>query len=79
MKITNFSLYPCSQRLRDANWKFSRASVPGLHAHVLALSDDIGNIGLGYAHAIPAISGVGDGVLAALKSLAPSLVGRSQE
>jgi L-alanine-DL-glutamate epimerase-like enolase superfamily enzyme len=79
MKITNFSLYSCSQRLRDANWKFSRASVPGLHAHVLALSDEMGNIGLGYAHAIPAISGVGDGVLAALKSLAPSLVGRSLE
>lgn len=79
MKIANFALYPCSQRLRDTTWKFSRASVPGLHAHVLALSDEMGNIGLGYAHAIPAISGIGDGVLAALKSLAPSLVGRSLE
>ncbi|CAN7318296.1 hypothetical protein LJR260_001571 [Variovorax paradoxus] len=76
MKITDFSLHPCTQRLHDANWKFSRASVPGLQAHVLTLTDDNGYTGHGYAHAIPSISGASEGVLAALRTLAPTLVGR---
>ncbi|MGO4609907.1 mandelate racemase/muconate lactonizing enzyme family protein [Variovorax sp. 2RAF20] len=76
MKITDYSLRPCTQRLRDANWKFSRAAVPDLQAHVLTLADDAGHTGHGYAHAIPSISGAGEGVLAALRMLAPTLIGR---
>lgn len=77
MKIVDVAIHACTQRLRDANWKFSRAAVAGLEGHVLILTDEAGNTGVGYAHAIAAISGNGAGVLAGLSMLAPLLHGRS--
>lgn len=76
MRIVTATFEPCTQRLRDPSWKFARATVPQLEGHVLVLSDDQGHRGLGYAHAIPAISTHGAGAQAALALLAPLLVGR---
>ncbi|WP_288251451.1 enolase C-terminal domain-like protein [uncultured Hydrogenophaga sp.] len=76
MKITGFEIRPCPQALRDPQWKFSRAVVQLLEGHVLILRDEEGCTGLGYAHAIPAISGTGASVRAGVEFLAPLLVGR---
>ena len=76
MKITSASVQPCIQGLGDPQWKFARAQVPRLEGTVLTLTDDEGNTGLGYVHAIPAISTHGAGAIASLDFLAPRLVGR---
>jgi len=76
MKITHALVKPCIQGLADPQWKFARAQVPRLEAAVLELQDEDGHIGLGYVHAIPAISTHGAGALAALEFLAPRLIGR---
>lgn len=76
MKIATVTLRPCTQALSDPEWKFARAQVPQLDGWVLCLSDDDGHQGLGYCHAIPAISTHGAGAQAGLEFLAPRLVGR---
>lgn len=76
MHIAQVSVIPCPQRMRDASWKFARASVPTIDGYLLALTDDIGTTGLGYAHAIPAITSHGEGVRTALELLAPIVSGR---
>ncbi|MBW6401359.1 hypothetical protein KPL78_26130 [Roseomonas sp. HJA6] len=75
-RIASATLHPCTQRQADANWTFARATVPELQGWVLALTDGDGVTGLGYAHAIPAISTHGAGAEAALHFLRPLLVGR---
>jgi L-alanine-DL-glutamate epimerase-like enolase superfamily enzyme len=76
MHIVDARVEPCTQRLRDPTWKFARATVPVLEGHVLVLPDDAGTRGLGYVHAIPAITTHGAGAQSALALLAPTLVGR---
>lgn len=76
MKIASATLHACVQPLGDPNWKFARAQVPRLEGWVLSLKDEDGHEGLGYCHAIPAISTHGAGARAALDFLAPQLVGR---
>ena len=76
MTIVSATLRPCVQPLADPTWKFARATVPRLDGWVLVLEDDSGVQGLGYAHAIAAITGSGDTVRAALEFLLPQLVGR---
>ncbi|MBP6900326.1 MAG: hypothetical protein KBC73_09570 [Burkholderiaceae bacterium] len=76
MKIARATLQPCRQRLLDPDWKFARATVPELQGWLLRLESDDGVHGLGYAHAIPAITTHGAGAEAALAWLAPQLVGR---
>lgn len=76
MHIVEARIEPCTQRLQDPTWKFARATVPLLEGHVLVLTDDAGTQGLGYAHAIPAITTHGAGAQSALALLAPTLVGR---
>ncbi len=77
MKIASATLRPCTQALGDPKWKFARAQVPQLEGWVLCLEDDDGHRGLGYCHAIPAISTHGAGAQAGLDFLAPRLVGRA--
>lgn len=79
MKIISATHRPCTQPMRDADWKFARASVSRLEGHVLVLTDDEGHQGLGYVHAVPAISTHGAGAASALDLLAPMLVGRGLE
>jgi L-alanine-DL-glutamate epimerase-like enolase superfamily enzyme len=79
MKIADVGFRPCIQRLRDPSWKFARASVPQLEGRVLVLTDDSGAQGLGYVHAIPAITTQGSGAEAALAFLAPRLLGRGAD
>ena len=62
--------------MRDASWKFARAAVAKIDGYVLALTDDIGTTGLGYAHAIPAITTHGEGAKSSLELLTPILSGR---
>lgn len=76
MHVVHVSVIPCPQRMRDASWKFARASVPSIEGYLLALTDDAGTTGLGYAHAIPAITAHGEGVRTALELLAPVVTGR---
>ncbi|HYP83137.1 mandelate racemase/muconate lactonizing enzyme family protein [Variovorax sp.] len=76
MKIASADLRPCVQALADPQWKFARAQVPRLEGWVLRLADDDGHEGLGYCHAIPAISTHGAGAEAGLAFLAQGLVGR---
>lgn len=76
MPIVSTAITPCTQGLHDAQWKFARAKVPQLEGWVLSLTDDEGNVGRAYAHAIPAISTHGDGARSALEFITPSLVGR---
>jgi len=77
MHIVSASVRPCSQALGDPSWKFARATVPRLDGWIVVLEDADGLQGLGYAHAIPAITDVGGGVKAALDMLLPLLVGQS--
>lgn len=72
-RIAEVAIRPCVQRLRDPTWKFARAGVPRLDGHVLVLVDDDGHQGLGYVHAIPAITTHGEGAAAALALLTPML------
>lgn len=76
MQIVDVRIRPCTQRLRDPSWKFARATVAQLEGHVLALTDELGTTGLGYVHAIPAISTHGAGAQAALALLTPVLADR---
>ncbi|NML47611.1 hypothetical protein HHL11_27930 [Ramlibacter sp. G-1-2-2] len=76
MKVTSATLQPSLQALADPQWKFARAQVPQLEGWVLRLRDDDGNEGLGYCHAIPAISTHGAGAEAGLQFLSQRLVGR---
>lgn len=76
MKIAAATLSPCTQTLADPEWKFARAQVPQLEGWVLRLQDEDGHEGLGYCHAIPAISTHGAGAEAGLAFLAQRLVGR---
>lgn len=76
LEITSVKIHKCTQPLRDPSWKFARATVPELAGYVLELTDDAGATGLGYAHAIPAISTHGEGALASLNWLSPWLQGR---
>ncbi len=77
MKIAAATWQPCTQALADSQWKFARAQVPRLEGWVLRLVDEDGHEGLGYCHAIPAISTHGAGAEAGLALLAPRLVGRA--
>lgn len=77
MHIVSARLQPCSQALSDPGWKFARATVPRLDGWTVVLEDGNGVRGLGYAHAIPAITDTGDGVRAALEMLLPLLVGQA--
>lgn len=76
MRIAQARITPCTQRLKDPSWKFARAQVPQLEGWLLQLTDDDGHTGLGYAHAIPAITTQGSGAQAALQFLLPRLQGR---
>jgi L-alanine-DL-glutamate epimerase-like enolase superfamily enzyme len=76
MNIAAIHIEPCTQRLRDPSWKFARAGVPQLEGSVLVLTSDDGVQGLGYAHAIPAISTHGAGARSALDWLTPLLLNR---
>lgn len=75
--IVSASFEPCVQGLADPQWKFARAQVPRLEGWVVRVRDDEGHEGLGYCHAIPAISTHGEGARAGLAFLVPMLVGRS--
>ncbi len=77
MRIASATLAACTQALSDPEWKFARSQVPSLEGWVLRLEDEEGHQGLGYCHAIPAISTHGAGARAGLELLAPRLVGRS--
>lgn len=77
MKITAATHRPCFQAMQDPAWKFARAAVPAIEGHVLVLTDDEGHEGLGYVHAIPAITASGAAAAATLDLVAPHLVGRS--
>ena len=74
MRIESVVIRACAQRMRDAHWKFARAEVPAIGGHVLELIDDAGTRGLGYAHAIPAITVHGEGARSALELLRPLLL-----
>ncbi len=76
MNITAVHVEPCTQRLRDPSWKFARAGVPQLEGSVLVLTDEDGLQGLGYVHAIPAITTHGAGAVSALAWLTPMLLNR---
>lgn len=76
MRIAAATLSPCTQALADPQWKFARAQVPQLEGWVLRLQDEDGHQGLGYCHAIPAISTHGAGAEAGLAFLSRRLVGR---
>ena len=74
MHIAAVHIEACTQRLRDPSWKFARAGVPQLQGHVLVLTSSDGVQGLGYVHAIPAISTHGAGARSALEWLTPLLL-----
>lgn len=75
-KIKSFELRSCTQRQQDPSWTFARATVPDLPGWTLVLTDEDGCAGLGYAHAIAAITTHGEGAKSALDYLCPRLVGR---
>jgi L-alanine-DL-glutamate epimerase-like enolase superfamily enzyme len=76
LRIKSFELKKCTQRQQDPSWTFARATVPELPGWTVVLRDDDGQVGLGYAHAIAAITTHGEGAEAALNYLCPRLVGR---
>ena len=76
MFITSVRVRPCVPALKDQNWKFSRSKISQVFGSVLEITDEQGNKGLGYLHAIPAISTVHGAALAALEWLIPILQDR---
>src|SRR5690606_2645222 len=76
LEIVDVRIIECTQRLKDPSWKFARALVPQLQGHVLELTDDTGVTGLGYVHAIPAITTHGAGARSALDWIKPTLLHR---
>lgn len=79
MFITEVKIHPCVQSLKDQEWKFSRSKISQVFGHVLELTDEEGNSGFGYLHAIPAISTVHGAALAALEWMVPLLQERRIE
>jgi L-alanine-DL-glutamate epimerase-like enolase superfamily enzyme len=79
MPIVTAEIRACTQRQADPSWSFARATVPELRGWVLALADEQAVTGLGYAHAVPAITTHGAGAEAALHFLRPLLLGREPE
>jgi L-alanine-DL-glutamate epimerase-like enolase superfamily enzyme len=79
VRIASATIVPCPQALGDPQWKFARAQVPRLEGWVLRLRDEDGHEGLGYCHAIAAISTHGAGAEAGLRFLSSRLVGREVE
>jgi L-alanine-DL-glutamate epimerase-like enolase superfamily enzyme len=77
MKIVDVRHIPCHQGMRDASWKFARSAVARIEGFVIILRDDDGVEGMGYVHAVPAISTNGAAAVASLDFLGPSLIGRS--
>jgi len=75
-KIRSFELKRCTQRQQDPSWTFARATVPELPGWTVVLTDENGQTGLGYCHAIAAITTHGEGAEAALNYLGPRLAGR---
>ena len=76
MSIISAELLPCAQRFTDTRWAFVRGPIAELRGWLLRLSDEAGNVGVGYGHAMPTISTHGEGVKAGLEFLRPRLVGR---
>ncbi|WP_051236011.1 mandelate racemase/muconate lactonizing enzyme family protein [Ottowia thiooxydans] len=79
MLITGVKIWPCVQSLKDQEWKFSRSKISQIFGNILELTDDEGNSGFGYLHAIPAISTVHGAALAALEWMVPLLQERPIE
>jgi L-alanine-DL-glutamate epimerase-like enolase superfamily enzyme len=76
MRIAAVSIEPCIQRQQDASWKFARAAVPEVRGWTIRITSDGGSTGLGYGHALAAVSGHPAGVGAALELLKHRLLGR---
>lgn len=76
MIVVAAAYFSCRQALKDSTWKFARAQVAELDGWVVRLTDETGVEGLGYCHAIPAISTHGAGAQAGLAFLVPTLIGR---
>lgn len=76
MIVTGYEIVPCVQRQEDENWTFARAKVSELRGWILVLRDGEGVTGLGYAHAIPAITTDSQGARAALEFMRPHVIGR---
>lgn len=75
MKIAAVTFEPCIQRQQDTAWKFARASIPETRGWTIRIVSDCGIIGLGYGHALAAVTGHAAGVGAALELLGPRLIG----
>lgn len=76
MPIVSAETRACVQRQEDPSWSFARAKIPDLTGWIVILTDDDGHVGLGYAHALPAVTTHPEGAKAALDFLLPRLVGR---
>jgi L-alanine-DL-glutamate epimerase-like enolase superfamily enzyme len=76
MGIASTEILPCVQKLSDQRWTFVRGPVQELQGWTLRLTDESGQTGLGYCHALPTVSTNGEGARAGLDFLVPRLVGR---
>lgn len=76
MPIKSLEIRDCVQRQHDEGWSFARGALPELQGAVVVLRDDDGVEGLGYLHAIPAISTHGAGARADMEFLQRRLIGR---
>ncbi len=76
MKIATVTFEPCVQRQEDTAWKFARASIPEVRGWTIRIGSDDGVTGIGYGHALAAVTGHAAGVGAALELLKPRLIGR---
>ncbi len=79
MKISAVSFEPCVQRQQDTDWKFARAAIPEVRGWTIRITGENGTTGIGYGHALAAVTGHAAGVGAALDLLEARLIGRDTD
>jgi L-alanine-DL-glutamate epimerase-like enolase superfamily enzyme len=76
MIVSGVEFRPCEMPLEDKEWKFALASVSSARGWVVRVSSDEGQVGYGYAPAIPHMGSTFEGLPIELERFKPLVVGR---
>ncbi|HWG03450.1 MAG TPA: enolase C-terminal domain-like protein, partial [Beijerinckiaceae bacterium] len=76
MIVTEVEFRPCEMPLEDKEWKFALASVSSARGWIVEVHDHNGDVGYGYAPAIPHMGSTFEGLPVELARLKPLIIGR---
>lgn len=77
MLINRVEFKPCIMPKKDKKWRFALAATSETHGWIVTIIGDNGQVGYGYAQAVPHLGADYHGVKAALDTFVPLLVGRN--